>query len=109
MSELLVPHATVQDAQETREARRRAHTPQGIGCQGDADTDDYRKGRAVSWFNKMNVVARDILSLKPTMESWVFHIACFIVPRQMVLLGDPTRRSCDACESFGAMVKKLIK
>ena len=33
----------------------------------------------------------------------------FIVPRQMVYLGDPKRRSCDACESFGAMVKKLIK
>ena len=43
------------------------------------------------------------------MESWVFHIGCFIVPRQMLLLGDPSRRSCDACESFGAMVKKLIK
>jgi len=34
---------------------------------------------------------------------------CFIVPRQMVALGDPTRRLCDACESFGAMAKKLIK
>ena len=36
-------------------------------------------------------------------------LVLFIVPRQMVSLGDPTRRSCDACESFGAMVKKLIK
>ena len=27
----------------------------------------------------------------------------------MVQMGDPARRSCDACESFGAMVKKLIK
>ena len=27
----------------------------------------------------------------------------------MVVLGDPSRRSCDACESFGAMVKKVIK
>jgi hypothetical protein len=77
--------------------------------QGDADSDDYRKGRAVEWFNHANPVSLDILTLKPTLESWVFHIACFIVPRQMVLLGDPSRRSCDACESFGAMVKKLIK
>eukprot|EP00966_Prymnesium_polylepis_P080492 1864991-Prymnesium_polylepis.1 len=27
----------------------------------------------------------------------------------MVELGDPARRACDACESFGAMLKKLIK
>lgn len=27
----------------------------------------------------------------------------------MVFLGDPKRRSCDACESFGALVKKSIK
>ena len=27
----------------------------------------------------------------------------------MVELGDPARRSCDACESFGAMVKTIIK
>ena len=27
----------------------------------------------------------------------------------MVKLGDPARRSCDACESFGAMLKKIIK
>ena len=77
--------------------------------QGDANTDDYRKGRAVDWFNHMNAVALDCLAVKVTMESWVFHIGCFIVPRQMLLLGDPSRRSCDACESFGAMVKKLIK
>lgn len=75
----------------------------------EADTDDYRKGRAVRWFNLANPVALDILELKPTLESWVFHIMCFIVPHQMVALGDPSRRSCDACESFGAMVKKLIK
>ena len=43
------------------------------------------------------------------MKSWVPHILLNIVPRQMVLLGDPARRSCDACESFGAMFKKLIK
>lgn len=77
--------------------------------QGAADTDEYRKGRAVEWFNLINPVALDVFALKPTMESWVFHIGCFIVPRQMVLLGDPSRRSCDSCESFGAMVKKLIK
>ena len=33
----------------------------------------------------------------------------FIVTRQLVALGDAARRSCDACESFGAMVKKIIK
>ena len=43
------------------------------------------------------------------MLTWVPHIALFIVSRQMVSLGDPTRRACDACESFGAMVKKSIK
>ena len=33
----------------------------------------------------------------------------FVVPRQVLKLGDPSRRSCDACESFGARFKKLIK
>ena len=37
------------------------------------------------------------------------HITCFIVPRQILRLGDPARRSCDACESFGAWLKKTIK
>ena len=77
--------------------------------QGAADTDDYRKGRALAYFNKMSVVGNDILRLKPEMLTWVPHIALFIVSRQMVTLGDPTRRSCDACESFGAMMKKTIK
>ena len=77
--------------------------------QGEADTDEYRKGRALNAFNLGNAVAIDVHELKPTMLTWVPHIMCFIVPRQMVLLGDPTRRSCDACESFGAMAKKLIK
>ena len=43
------------------------------------------------------------------MQAWVPHILLFIVPRRIVSLGDPTRRSCDACESFGAMVEKIIK
>jgi hypothetical protein len=77
--------------------------------QGEPDTDEYRKGRAVEAFNLGTAVARDLLELKPTMQTWVPHILCFIVPRQMVELGDPTRRSCDACESYGALVKKLIK
>jgi hypothetical protein len=77
--------------------------------QGAPDTDDYRKGRAVEAFNVGAVVANDLLELKPTMESWVPHILCFIVPRQMVDLGDPQRRACDACESYGAMLKKIIK
>ena len=33
----------------------------------------------------------------------------FILPRQIVELGDPMRRACDACESLGARFKKLIK
>lgn len=85
------------------------HTGSAEWPQGAADTDDYRKGRAVEWFNLSNPVALDCLALKPTLEAWVFHVMCFIVPQQMVLLGDPSRRGCDACESFGAMVKKLIK
>ena len=31
----------------------------------------------------MNAVALDCLAVKVTMESWVFHIGCFIVPRQI--------------------------
>ena len=34
---------------------------------------------------------------------------CFVVPRQILPLGDPSRRSCDACESFGAWLKQTIK
>ena len=55
------------------------------------------------------LVATDLHELKPTLESWVPHIAVFILPRQILALGDPTRRSCDACESFGARLKKVIK
>ena len=36
-------------------------------------------------------------------------ISCFVVPRQIFWLGDPGPRSADACESYGALVKKLIK
>ena len=77
--------------------------------QGEEDTDEYRKARAVEVFNLGAQCANDILALKPTMLTWVPHILVFIVPLQMVYLGDPTRRSADACESFGAMVKKVIK
>ena len=77
--------------------------------QGEADTDDYRKERALEAFNLGNKVAIDIHELKPAMLTWVPHIMCFINPRQLVALGDATRRLCDACESFGAMAKKLIK
>jgi len=77
--------------------------------QGDADTDEYRKSRAVELFNSASVVCRDLLELKLTMRIWVPHILLFIVPRQMLYLGDPTRRSCDACASFGAMMKKIIQ
>ena len=53
--------------------------------------------------------SRDLKRLSPTMKTWVPHILLFIVPRQMVLLGDPAKRACDATESFGALVKKVIK
>ena len=74
-----------------------------------ADTDQYRKERALQWCNGARAVARDLYDMKPTMHSWVPHIACNIVPRQIVSLGDPSRRSADACESFGACAKRLIK
>ena len=32
-----------------------------------------------------------------------------VAPFQYVELGDPARRSCDACESLGASVKKVIR
>ena len=32
-----------------------------------------------------------------------------IVPRQIVDLGDPSRRAADACESFGSCAKRIIK
>lgn len=56
-----------------------------------------------------NKVANHLIRLKPTLESWVPHVLSFIVPRQVLPLGDPTRRSCDACEAFGAWLKKTIK
>ena len=78
-------------------------------AQRDADTDDYRKERAVEFFNLGNQCSNDLLTLKPTLQSWVPHVLAFVDPQQAVLLGDPTKRACDACESFGAMTKKLIK
>ena len=76
--------------------------------QGEGDTDKYRQGRAIINFNKGSAMANDLHELKPTGNSWVPHILVFIVTQQMVILGDPMPRSCDACESFGAMVKKII-
>ena len=73
------------------------------------DSDDYRKERALIYCNGARAVARDLYALKPTLESWVPHIACNIVPRQIVDLGDPTCRAADACESYGACCKKVIK
>ena len=73
------------------------------------DTDQYRQQRALEYCNHARAVSRDLYALKPTMESWVPHIACNIAPRQIVDLGDPSRRSADACESFGSCTKKIIK
>ena len=79
--------------------------------QGEEDTDEYRKTRALIIVNLAAAVCKDLYELKPLdgVASWVPPILLFIVPRQMVELGDPARRSCDACESFGAMVKTIIK
>eukprot|EP00966_Prymnesium_polylepis_P008307 191447-Prymnesium_polylepis.1 len=68
-----------------------------------------REARRADAFNLTPRCCHDLLELKPTLQSWVPHVAQFIVPRQMVELGDLARRSADACESFGAMFKKLIK
>jgi hypothetical protein len=74
-----------------------------------ADTDQYRQMRALEYCNHARAVSRDLYALKPTMESWVPHIACNIAPRQIVSLGDPSRRAADACESYGSCTKKVIK
>ena len=73
------------------------------------DTDEYRRARALQYCNGARATSRDLLELKPTMASWVPHIACNIAPRQIVRLGDPARRAADSCESFGATAKKTIK
>eukprot|EP00965_Chrysotila_dentata_P024439 809129-Pleurochrysis_carterae.AAC.1 len=76
----------------------------------DNADDTYRKARAVEFFNLVaGVLATDIYKLNTELAGWVLHVLCFIVPRQILPLGDPSRRSCDACESFGAMLKKIIK
>eukprot|EP00965_Chrysotila_dentata_P188946 6173043-Pleurochrysis_carterae.AAC.2 len=55
------------------------------------------------------VVESDIHTLDTELAGWVLHVLCFIVPRQICTLGDSSRRSSDACESFGAVLKKTIK
>ena len=73
------------------------------------DSDEYRDRRAVEYFNHSMRCSRDLKKLKPTLQSWVPHISCFVVPRQIRTLGDPASRAADACESYGSMVKKIIK
>ena len=73
------------------------------------DDDDYRDERALEYFNHALACSRDVLKLKPTLESWVPHIACFVVPRQIRWLGRSANRAADACESYGALVKDIIK
>ena len=75
----------------------------------ESDSTSYREKRALEYCNHARGRARDLLELKPTMASWVPHIACNIVPRQIVALGDPSRRAADACESIGACCKRIIK
>ena len=100
----------------------------------EADTDEYRQMRAVRVFNAgvlvYTSIGLDLPSLTsaspplyPTAwricknqhnlpgasRSWVEHILLFVVPRQIVEMGDPSRRSCDACESLGARFKKISK
>ena len=55
------------------------------------------------------VLANDTYSLNPELAGWVLHVMCFIVPRQIVELGEPARRACDACEALGSVCKKLIR
>ena len=43
------------------------------------------------------------------MKGWVLHVLVFIVCRQIVPLGEPARRSYDACESLGSNFKKVIR
>lgn len=74
-----------------------------------SDTDEYREMRAVSYFNRSMACSKDLLELKPTMESWVPHVSCFIVPQQILDSGEPAKRAADACESFGAVTKHIIK
>ena len=81
----------------------------GIEVPWEEDTDEYRKSRALQYCNGARVCSRDLYDLKPTMASWVPHIACNIVPRQITDLGDPSRRAADACESYGACAKRTIK
>ena len=81
----------------------------GIETPWGEDTDAYRRMRALQYCNGARACSRDLLELKPTMASWVPHIACNIVPRQIVDLGDPARRAADSCESYGAVAKKTIK
>ena len=76
----------------------------------EEDADDYRKLRALEYCNDARACSRDLYDLKPTMASWVPpHIACNIVPRQIIDLGDPSRRAADACESYGACAKRVVK
>ena len=65
--------------------------------------------RHLQYCNGERAVSRDLYALKPTMASWVPHIACNIVPQQIKALGDVRRRAADACESYGACCKRIIK
>lgn len=62
-----------------------------------------------AWFNHARRCSRHLLALKPTLQSWVPHTACFVTTRQIVALGDPSRSFADACESIGVVVKEMIK
>eukprot|EP00965_Chrysotila_dentata_P206304 6183464-Pleurochrysis_carterae.AAC.1 len=73
------------------------------------DSDVYRKERALEHFNLANAVALDLLKLNPQLAGWVPHVMTFSVSRQILPLGDPSRRSCDACVLFGAACKHIIK
>eukprot|EP00965_Chrysotila_dentata_P235751 6200937-Pleurochrysis_carterae.AAC.1 len=73
------------------------------------DFDAYRKERAVVYFNLANAMALDLLKLNPNLAGWVPHVMTLIVPRQILTLGDPLRRSCYAFESFGVACKHIIK
>ena len=43
----------------------------------ESDSDEYRKKRAVEYFNHSMRCSRDLIRLKPTLQSWVPHISMF--------------------------------
>lgn len=73
-----------------------------------SDTAQYREQRAVEAFNAAALVMREHKRLNPQSISACPHVALCVVPRQMVVHGDPGRRGTDHSESYGASIKDSI-